>query len=134
MEVALSNEIPTYSGGLGVLARHLRSAADLSVPIVGVSLVHRREFQAGDRNDRQIEHDASWAPERFLTELAAGQRDIEGRPVRLRSWQYDMVGSTGYTVPVLLLDTDVSDNRAEDRRITDHRMAATIARASCRKW
>lgn len=123
MEVALSNEIPTYSGGLGVLAGDtLRSAADLSVPIVGVSLVHRRGyFRQEIRNDRQIEHDASWAPERFLTELAPQVSvDIEGRPVRLRSWQYDMVGSTGYTVPVLLLDTDVSDNRAEDRRITDH--------------
>ena len=45
---------------------------------------------------------------------------IEGRTVKLRAWQYDIVGSSGYTVPVLLLDADVSDNRSEDRRITDH--------------
>ena len=45
MEVALSNQIPTYAGGLGVLAGDtLRSCADLQVPVVGVSLVHRRGY------------------------------------------------------------------------------------------
>lgn len=123
MEVALSNEIPTYSGGLGVLAGDtLRSAADLSVPIVGVSLVHRRGyFRQEIRNDRQVEHDAPWTPEHLLAELAPQVSvEIEGRPVRLRAWQYDIAGSTGYTVPVLLLDTDVSHNHPDDRRITDH--------------
>lgn len=123
MEVALSNDMPTYSGGLGVLAGDtLRSCADLEVPVVGVSLVYRRGyFRQEIRDDWQIEHDAAWAPEAHALE-ETGPRvtvDIEGRTVGLRAWLYAIVGSSGYTVPVLLLDSDVSDNEPDDRRITD---------------
>ena len=122
MEVALANGIPTYAGGLGVLAGDmLRSCADLEVPVVGVSLVHRRGyFRQEIRDDWQVEHPAHWTPEHLLQELP--QRvsvTIEDRDVRIRAWCYDLVGSTGYTVPVLLLDTDVPENRSEDRHITD---------------
>ena len=123
MEVALSNDIPTYSGGLGVLAGDtLRSCADLGVPIVGVSLVHRRGyFRQEIRDDWQIEHDAGWEPERMLRELAPQVAvSIEGRTVKLRGWRHDIVGSGGYIVPVLLLDTDLAENQPDDRRITDH--------------
>lgn len=60
MEIALASEIPTYSGGLGVLAGDtLRSCADLEVPIVGVSLVHRKGyFRQELRDGQQIEHEA----------------------------------------------------------------------------
>ncbi|MGE0124494.1 MAG: alpha-glucan family phosphorylase [Dehalococcoidia bacterium] len=122
MEVALANDIPTYAGGLGVLAGDtLRSCADLAVPVVAVSLVHRRGyFKQEIRDDRQFEHDAPWAPEGTLTAVSPQATvEIEGRSVSVRGWRYDISGSTGYTVPVLLLDTDVSDNRPEDRRITD---------------
>ena len=71
MEVALSNEIPTYSGGLGVLAGDtLRSLADLEVPVVAVSLVHRKGyFRQELRDGRQIEHATEWRPERVLQRL-----------------------------------------------------------------
>lgn len=123
MEVALSNEIPTYSGGLGVLAGDtLRSCADLEVPVVGVSLVHRRGyFRQEIRDDWQVEHDAAWAPERQLQQLdPRASVTIEGRGIQVRAWRYDLVGSSGYTVPVLFLDTDVPENEPDDRGITDH--------------
>ena len=123
MEVALSNEIPTYSGGLGVLAGDtLRSCADLEVPVVGVSLVHRRGyFRQEIRDDWQVETDAMWAPEGQLQQLEPRVSvSIEGRTVQVRGWRYDLVGSTGYAVPVLLLDTDWLDNEPDDRGITNH--------------
>ncbi len=123
MEVALANEIPTYAGGLGVLAGDtLRSCADLCVPVVGVSLVHRQGYFLQElHDDWQTERDASWAPERLLQEVQPRITvAIEGREVQLRAWRYDIVGSSDYVVPVLLLDTDVPANAPEARHITDH--------------
>src|SRR5512135_664944 len=65
MEIALANGIPTYSGGLGILAGDtMRSAADLSLPFVAVSLVSRAGYftQEIDAAGRQIEHPAEWDP------------------------------------------------------------------------
>lgn len=123
MEIALSNEIPTYAGGLGVLAGDtLRSCADLEVPIVGVSLIHRKGyFRQEIRDDWQFEQDASWEPERILRAIEPRVTvEIEGRSVQVRAWEFVVAGSSRYAVPVLLLDTDLPDNRPEDRRITDH--------------
>lgn len=122
MEIALANEIPTYAGGLGVLAGDtLRSCADLAVPIVGVTLVHRRGYFRQELIDgRQIEHDAAWAPDQAATLVeAVVDVEIEGRRVAIRAWRRDLVGSTGSCVPVLLLDTDVPQNDPRDRQITD---------------
>jgi starch phosphorylase len=123
MEIALSNEIPTFSGGLGVLAGDtLRSCADLQVPVVAVSLVHRRGyFRQEIRDDWQIEHDATWEPQRLLEEMPPRVTvEVENRTVHLRAWLHRIVGVSGYVVPVLLLDTDTPENQPEDRRITDH--------------
>src|SRR5262249_20924008 len=68
MEIALRDEIPTYAGGLGVLAGDtVRSAADLNVPIVAVSLVSRAGYfrQEIDAQGRQIERDDCWDPRRY---------------------------------------------------------------------
>ena len=122
MEVALASEIPTYAGGLGVLAGDtLRSCADLGVPVVAVSLVHRKGYLHQEiHGDWQVEGEASWAPEGLLDEATPRVTvAIEGRDVQLRAWRYDIVGSSGYVVPVLLLDTDVPENGPEDRRVTD---------------
>jgi starch phosphorylase len=103
MEVALSNDMPTYSGGLGVLAGDtLRSCADLDVPVVGISLVHRRGyFRQAIQDDWQIERDAPWDPGRGLKELEPRVTvSIEGRTVQLRAWRYDIIGTGGYTVRV----------------------------------
>ena len=49
MEVGIASEIPTYSGGLGVLAGDtIRSSADLRIPLVAVTLVSRKGYETGD--------------------------------------------------------------------------------------
>ena len=65
MEIALRSEIPTYAGGLGILAGDtLRTAADLRVPLIGVTLVSRAGYfrQELAASGRQIEHPAPWNP------------------------------------------------------------------------
>ncbi|BAV33306.1 alpha-glucan phosphorylase [Sulfuricaulis limicola] len=124
MEIALRNEIPTYAGGLGVLAGDtMRSAADLALPMVAVSLVSRAGYfrQEIDAQGRQIERPASWDPERFARPLDAKIAvPIEGRAVWIGAWLYVLEGQMGGLQPVLLLDTDLDENRHEDREITHH--------------
>jgi starch phosphorylase len=122
MEVALTSRVPTYSGGLGVLAGDtLLSCADLEVPIVGVSLVHRKGyFRQQLEHGRQLEEDATWQPEDQLEPLEPRVSvELEGRQVQIRAWHYPILGSSGYPVPVLLLDTDVLENDPQDRVLTD---------------
>jgi glycogen phosphorylase len=123
MELALENHIPTYSGGLGVLgADTLRSAADLRFPMVGVSLVHRHGyfFQRLSPTGAQVEEPVRWSPDDWLEPVDARcEVDVEGRRVQLRAWRYTIRGSTGGVVPVFLLDTDMPENEASDRRLTD---------------
>jgi starch phosphorylase len=122
MELALDSHIPTYSGGLGVLAADtLRSAADRGVAMVAVSLAHRHGyfFQRIDDAGQQIEEPVHWSPDDWLEPVEAGcEVDIEGRRVHVRAWRRDIEG-TGGRVPVFLLDTDVPENAEPDRRLTD---------------
>jgi starch phosphorylase len=124
MEVALRSEIPTYSGGLGVLAGDtVRSAADLELPFVTVSLVSRAGYfrQEIDANGRQIEHPDIWQPERWARALDAMVAvPIEGRDVWVKAWLYLLEGEMGGQQPVILLDTDVGENDSTDREITHY--------------
>jgi starch phosphorylase len=124
MEVALESDMPTYSGGLGVLAGDtLRSAADLGLPLVGVTLVHRKGYfdQRFDASGWQTESPSEWSPEDRLQPVDARcQLWIEGRPVTVRAWKFPVRGVTGSVVPVLLLDTDVPENDPGDRHLTDY--------------
>src|SRR5690242_21438403 len=73
MDIAVDSKIPTYSGGLGVLAGDmLRSAADLAIPMVAVSLVHRKGYfdQRLDAGGNQLESPAKWSPESQLTRVS----------------------------------------------------------------
>jgi len=122
MEFGLSNEIPTYSGGLGMLAGDtLRSASDLGVPMVGVSLLYRKGyFKQAIADGHQIEKDVSWRPEDYLKRLAVEvEVEIEGRTVTLGVWKTVVTGVEGHEVPVFLLDSDLPSNSEEDRTITD---------------
>jgi starch phosphorylase len=125
MEIAMENNIPTYSGGLGVLAGDtLRAAADIGVPMVAVTLVSRAGYfrQEIDPQGRQLEHADNWDPARYATRLqAAVALDLEDRQVWVGGWLYVLstrVGSAG--IPVLLLDTDLPVNDPRDRDITHH--------------
>jgi starch phosphorylase len=124
MEVGLETAMPTYSGGLGVLAGDtLRSAADLGVPMVGVSLLHRKGYfrQQLDARGNQTESSASWSPNELLEALPArASVTVEGRSVALRVWQYLVRGVSGQTVPVYFLDTALEQNNPWDQTLTDH--------------
>ncbi len=123
MEVAIGSSMPTYSGGLGVLAGDtLKSCADLRVPVVAISLLYRKGYfdQQLDEWGAQQEHPVGWDPTHFLRRLSETvQVDIDQRPVRIRAWQYDIIGLSGYVVPLLLLDTSVAENTDYDRSLTD---------------
>jgi len=123
MDVAANSAIPTYSGGLGVLAGDmLRSAADLEISMVAVSLLHRKGYfdQRLDSRGNQSESPSQWSPENHLKRLAPKvSLLLEGREVRIGAWQYRFVGITGHTVPLLFLDTDLEENDAADRSFTD---------------
>lgn len=124
MEIALANDIPTYSGGLGVLAGDtVRSAADLALPFVAVSLVSRAGYfrQEIGSDGRQIEHPAQWDPGQSATPLEAKiVVNIESREVWVGGWLYLLKSHMGGVEPVILLDTDQSENNAEDRKITHY--------------
>ena len=123
MEIALRPEVPTYAGGLGVLAGDtIRSAADLEIPLVAVTLVSRNGYfrQQLDAEGRQTEEPEPWDPARYATRLNAGVSvPIEGREVWVSAWLYLVQGHTGGQVPVILLDTDLPFNAKADRVITD---------------
>jgi starch phosphorylase len=122
MEIGLDSRMPTYSGGLGVLAGDtIRSAADLRVPMLAVTLLHRKGYFTQKINDGwQTEKPAAWKVEDFLKEMPSRiSVPLEGRTVRVRAWRYEVNGVDGYTVPVYLLDTDLQENAPWDRTLTD---------------
>lgn len=123
MEIALASGIPTYSGGLGVLAGDtMRSAADLELPMVGITLVSRAGYfrQEIDSDGHQHEHEARWNPSEHAESMPAKVAVcICGRSVWIASWLYVVRSQVGASVPVLLLDTDLPENAEEDRHITD---------------
>ena len=124
MEIAINPGMPTYSGGLGVLAGDtLRSAADLGTPLVAFTLLHRKGYfrQHLDAQGKQTEDAQPWTVTDFCTEETPRITvTVEGRTVTVRAWRYDMVGRAGHTIPIYLLDTDLPENTAWDRSLTDH--------------
>jgi starch phosphorylase len=123
LEFALTESLPTYSGGLGVLAGdHLKSASDLGLPLVGVGLLYRQgyfqqvlspdgwqteEYNDLDVVDQPLHHvlDETGVPVTVAV-------PFDGRDVRLQVWRLD-VGR----VPLFLLDSDIDSNAPTDRAI-----------------
>jgi starch phosphorylase len=124
MEIGVHNDIPTYSGGLGVLAGDtIRSAADLKLPMIAVTLLSKKGFFVQEINEqgRQTEHPAIWDPARYMDLLPFRVSvQIEGREVIVQAWQYTVKSLTGGSVPVFFLDTDIIANAPDDRGITDY--------------
>jgi glycogen phosphorylase len=122
MEIALENAMPSYSGGLGVLAGDtIRAAADIRLPMVAVSLLYRKGYfrQRLADDGTQTEEPVEWGVEKFLQEEAPRvQVAIENRRVELRAWKYVVKGVRGYEVPVYFLDADLPDNDPRDRELT----------------
>ena len=124
MEIGLEEGMPTYSGGLGILAGDtIQSAADMKIPLVAVTLLHRKGYfyQKLGSDGWQTEEPTAWVPQDYAAERSEKVVvNIEGRPVKVRAWKYDVKGISGYTVPVYLLDTDMEENAEQDRTLTHY--------------
>jgi starch phosphorylase len=124
MEIGIKSDMPTYSGGLGVLAGDvIRSSADLRIPLVGVTLISRKGYvrQKITPDGRQLEYPEEWEPSNYMRLLPTSTTvEIAGRDVKVGAWVYDQESLTGGVVPVLFLTTDVEGNTPEDREITDY--------------
>jgi starch phosphorylase len=124
MEIAIQPAMPTYSGGLGILAGDtLRSAADAGMPLVAFTLLHRKGYfqQHLDQDGKQTEIVQPWNPADFCTEEPKRVTvSVEGRTVTVRAWRYDLRGQFGNVVQIYLLDTDLDENSGWDRGLTDH--------------
>ena len=124
MEIGVKNDIPTYSGGLGILAGDtIKSAADLKLPVVAVTLISRKGYftQEIDPQGWQQEKPVIWDPAKYMKLLPAKVKvQIEGRDVTVQAWVYLVVSPTGGKIPIFFLDTDVPENTPEDRGITDY--------------
>lgn len=122
MEIGIDENIHTYSGGLGVLAGDtIRSAADLRVPMVAVTLLYRKGYfrQKLLPDGWQEEQPSPWAVEELLYEESRRVWVlVEGRTVHLRAWRYDVKGVGGYAVPIYFLDSDLPENSEWDRGLT----------------
>ncbi|MBI5605534.1 MAG: alpha-glucan family phosphorylase [Deltaproteobacteria bacterium] len=122
MEIGIHSSIPTYSGGLGVLAGDtIKSGADLNLPMVAVTLITKKGYfrQELDSKGRQTEHPVLWDPVKSMTLLSPKVSvEIEGRRVLIQVWHYTVKSFTGGKVPVFFLDTDLEENAPEDREIT----------------
>jgi starch phosphorylase len=122
MEVGLEPKMPTYSGGLGVLAGDtIKSCADLGVPLIAVTLLNEKGYfaQRLDREGNQTESPVEWHKEEFLTLLPEKTSvHIESREVKIQVWEYVIKGISGATVPVYFLDTNLPENSEYDRTLT----------------
>lgn len=122
MEIGLMPEIPTYSGGLGILAGDiLKSSADLGVPMAGITLLYKKGYFAQKINEdgRQCERPVVWNPAEYLTSLPNRVTvTMNNRQVTIGAWTYMLVGQSGHPLPVVFLDTDLPENTPEDRTLT----------------
>ncbi|TSD00371.1 MAG: starch phosphorylase [Candidatus Peregrinibacteria bacterium Greene1014_49] len=115
--------MPTFAGGLGMLAADImRSAADTGVVAACVTICWQHGYmrQTIHSNGTQRYDPVSWNPPQILRK-ASEQVTVqcEGRTVHVGAWIYDLQGSS-VTIPIIFLDTDLSENAAEDRQITSH--------------
>ena len=124
MEIGITNDIPTYSGGLGVLAGDIvKASADLKLQMVALTLVSRKGYfkQKITNEGEQQESPNNWDPSKHLFRVPKTTTiNLEGRPVEIQAWLYEYRSQNGGLIPILFLDTDLETNTSEDRRITDH--------------
>jgi len=124
MEIGINSEIPTYSGGLGVLAGDtIKSYADLNVPLVAVTLLYKKGYfyQKLDEHGQQQESSYEWDPKKYLRRLAKRVNVIlENRTVSIQAWRYDVLGIGGYCIPIIFLDTDIEQNNEYDRSLSHY--------------
>lgn len=120
MEVGIENNIPTYAGGLGVLAGDaLRSCADLNLPVIGVTMIYKKGyFKQKIEDGEQKEEDQDWNPYDHLKKLDTTVKiKIGEKECIIGCWMYTIEGMKGRT-RIIFLDTDLNENEPEFREIT----------------
>jgi starch phosphorylase len=124
LEIMLRTHIPTYAGGLGILAGDLlRSCADMKVPAVGITLVYNGKLfnQKFQPDGTQSYEEVDWRKNDQFTKLPQSICvTIDNQEVKVGVWRYDIVGFDEFIVPVYLLDTDHHDNEPWKKHITDN--------------
>ncbi len=122
MEIALDSNIPTYSGGLGVLSGDtIKSAADLEIPMVGICLCYSSGYfyQLFNEQGEQKEKEIQWS---FFYEFDQVEKPItikiENKDVLVSAWLYNVVGHSGHILPIYLLTTDVEGNESWMKKMT----------------
>lgn len=122
MEIGLESSMPTFAGGLGMLAADLlKSCADMGVGAACLTMCWKRGYprqQLHDNGDQSFA-DGVWDPASRLTLLP--QRvtvKVEGRDVQVGVRMLNIAGVAS-TVPVYFLDTDLPENAEQDREITN---------------
>lgn len=127
LEIGLEGSIPTYSGGLGILAGDtIKAAADIGLPMLAVTLLYREGYFQQELDDKghQTEHAAQWNPEAMFTLMSPRITvPIDGREVVVRAFRQNVIGVNGHIVPVYYLDTDFAENDEAARTMT-HRLYA----------
>lgn len=121
-EIGLSSSLPTYSGGLGVLAGdHIKASADAGIQMLGISLLYKegyfKQLLDNEGNQREeyprfdLSDNLSLLPNKFSIK-------IRKRDVWIQAYEYLHKSETGHIIPIYFLDTDIDENIAEDRMIT----------------
>ncbi|MHA2219659.1 MAG: alpha-glucan family phosphorylase, partial [Candidatus Hodarchaeales archaeon] len=124
MEIGIDTRIPSYSGGLGVLAADtIKSFADLNTPLVAVTLLYRKGYfcQDLDEEGNQKEMACEWSPESLLKLLPSQvEVTLDNRKVFIQAWEYRVIGANNYWIPILFLDTDMEQNDEYARSLTHY--------------
>ncbi|MFA7681864.1 MAG: alpha-glucan family phosphorylase, partial [Candidatus Peribacteraceae bacterium] len=123
MEIGLESRMPTYAGGLGMLAADLmRSCADLSVPACCVTVCWQHGYMSQHihPDGSQDYHDVNWNPSDFMERVPQTVTvTVEGRDIHVGAWVYTLVSGSG-AIPVYFLDTNLPENEPQDRDITKY--------------
>lgn len=121
-EIGISSSLPTYSGGLGVLAGdHIKAAGDIGLNMCAITLLYREGYfkQRIDENGVQSETYPRFDPHPLLKKLDVKfTLRLRDREVWIQAYQFDYIGHGGHIVPIYFLDTDVKDNYTDDRIIS----------------
>ena len=121
-EIGISSSLPTYSGGLGVLAGdHIKSSADRELNLCAITLLYREGYfkQRIDEEGIQTETYPKFDPDPILvkTDINFNLR-LRERSVHIQVFRLDYKGQTGHIVPIYFLDTDFEENFHDDRIIS----------------
>ena len=121
-EIGISSSLPTYSGGLGVLAGdHIKAAGDIGLNMCAITLLYREGYfkQRIDEEGIQTETYPRFDPYPLLKKLDVKfTLRLRARDVWIQVYRFDYVGHGGHSVPIYFLDTDVEENINDDRIIS----------------